>query len=158
MNYSFDASSFIYLWDNYPYENDHFKSLWDAFKKKFKNKTFFISDVALEEVRKKIPNFKETFPEIKAEIKKTIADLDEVQKIKNTLGIEEDEYGKGVGENDLLIIAITKRNKYILVSEEKIQIDLSKTKKQNYKIPAVCKEIAKIECCNIVSLLKEKKI
>ncbi len=54
--------------------------------------------------------------------------------------IEEDNYhGKGVGENDLLIIASAKRNNSILVTNEERQGDATKIKiKAKFKIPAVC--------------------
>jgi predicted nuclease of predicted toxin-antitoxin system len=43
-------------------------------------------------------------------------------------------HGKGVGENDLLIIANAKRQGAVLVTNEAKQADLGKTKSKNYKI------------------------
>ncbi|TXK93597.1 DNA-binding protein, partial [Methylococcaceae bacterium CS5] len=53
--YSFDASSMIHAWDNYPPENKHFDSLWEWFSNKMQSKEFVISKKAFEEVRHKIP-------------------------------------------------------------------------------------------------------
>jgi predicted nucleic acid-binding protein len=44
-----------------------------------------------------------------------------------TLKIEGEAYGKGVGENDLLIIANAKRQGAVLVTNEAKQADLGKT-------------------------------
>ncbi|NYT26888.1 MAG: hypothetical protein H0A76_02615 [Candidatus Thiodubiliella endoseptemdiera] len=47
--------------------------------------------------------------------KKTISDVRSVQKFKTFLGITEDNYhAKGVGENDLFIVASAKNNDMIL--------------------------------------------
>jgi hypothetical protein len=53
--YSFDASSMILAWDNYPPENSHFDSLWQWFSEQIDNKIFSISAKALDEVGHKIP-------------------------------------------------------------------------------------------------------
>jgi hypothetical protein len=71
--------------------------------------------------------------------KKTPEGLKTVQTIKSTLKIDGEAYGKGVGENDLLIIANAKRQGAVLVTNEARQADLSQTQPRNYKIPAVCK-------------------
>lgn len=155
MSYSFDASSVIHLWENYPAQNDHFKSLWESFVENLNNGTFSISDVALKEIKDKIPDFEERVQPKPNPEQKNITDLQIVQDIKDNLGIEEDKYHpKGVNENNLFIIAVTKRNNHILVSEEAVQNNLP-VEKSKYKIPAVCKEIAKIECADIQTLLNK---
>lgn len=53
--YSFDASSMIHAWDNYPPGNPHFNSLWDWFADKVQNKEFVISKNAFGEVSHKVP-------------------------------------------------------------------------------------------------------
>jgi len=77
------------------------------------------------------------------------------QQIKTLLGIVEERYTKGVGENDLLIIAIAKETSTTLVSEEARQNNLPSLK-SNYKIPAVCEmsEVG-VTCISFVELLKQ---
>lgn len=154
--YSFDASSMILAWDNYPPENPHFNSLWQWFSEQIANKTFSISAKALEEVVHKIPECGDWLKGNNIEVHPlTATSLATAQNIKNVLGIVEDNYKKGVGENDLFIISIAKENEKILVSEESRQNNLSLLLKPNYKIPAVCglPEV-NIECVCFVDLLK----
>jgi len=76
------------------------------------------------------------------------------QEIKTLLGIVEEQYTKGVGENDLFIIAMAKETSTILVSEESRQNNLPALK-SNYKIPAVCNmQEVQVECINFLELLK----
>jgi hypothetical protein len=136
--YNFDASSIILLWDNYPVSNKIFKDLWSKFSENVEQEIFVISDIALNEAKHKIDS--EEFNELIKNIKihtKEISDLLEAQNIKNLLAIQEDKYGGGVGENDIFIIAISKRTDAILVNDEKRQNNLPASK-TNYKIPAVC--------------------
>lgn len=153
--YSFDASSMIYAWDNYPPENPHFDSLWDWFSNNVQNREFVISKKAFEEVSHKIPECGEWLKDRNIDIYNlTASSLLEAKKIKGLLGIVEEQYTKGVGENDLLIIAIAQEIGSTLVTEESVQIKLPKLK-SNYKIPAVCKmEEVGIDSCNFLSLLK----
>lgn len=48
--YSFDASSMILAWDNYPIENPHFESLWQWLAEQFESGEFVISKVAFDEL------------------------------------------------------------------------------------------------------------
>ena len=117
--YSFDASSMIHAWDNYPPENPHFDSLWDWFSEQIDNKNFGISGNALDEVSHKIPECGEWLKSKNIGVYPlTATSLRTAQKIKTLLGIYEEGYAKGVGENDLLIISIAKENETTLVSEE----------------------------------------
>ncbi|MBA4155721.1 DUF4411 family protein, partial [Flavobacterium sp.] len=153
--YNFDASSIIHAWDNYPISNPHFKSLWQWFADQISNKQFCISKIALEEVGHKLPecgkwlrnNLIEVYP-------LTPRSILTAQQIKTLLGIVEERYAKGVGENDLFIIAIAKETISTLVSEEARQNKLPSLK-SNYKIPAVCEmpEVA-VTCISFVELLK----
>ena len=154
--YSFDASSIIYAWDNYPPNNQHFDKLWDWVAEEIKNKKFCISKIALDEVSKKTSkcglwlkdNGIEVFP-------LTPSILLRANEIKTLLGVEE-QYGKGVGENDLFIIATSKEIRATLVTEERKQKDLP-AKKPNYKIPAVCgMEDVDVKCFCFLDLLKIK--
>lgn len=54
--YSFDASSMIHAWDNYPIENPLFESLWDWMGEKVQSQEFVISKIAFDEVAHKIPD------------------------------------------------------------------------------------------------------
>lgn len=153
--YSFDASSIILAWDNYPIENPHFESLWQWLAEQFERKEFVISKVAFDEVSHKVPecgewlknNHIEAFP-------LTVDSLSIAQKIKTLLDIEEEKYRGGVGENDLFIIAISKETDATLVSDEKRQIPLPQLK-PNYKIPAVCAmQGVDVECVCFTDLLK----
>jgi len=153
--YSFDASSMIHAWDNYPPANPHFDSLWEWIAEQINDEQFGISKKALEEVSHKIPECGKwlknnnilTFP-------LTASALLTAQRIKKLLGIEEENYTKGVGENDLFIVAIAKETQTTLISEESRQNKLPQLK-SNYKIPAVCnmREV-NVKCISFIELLK----
>lgn len=153
--YSFDASSMVHAWDNYPPENPHFDSLWEWFSKQIDKKSFGISSKALEEINHKIPECGKWLKSKNIEVYPlTATSLSTAQEIKTLLDISEEGYTKGVGENDLLIISIAKENKTTLVSEESRQNNLPALK-SNYKIPAVCNlpEVS-IRCVSFLDLLK----
>lgn len=156
MLYSFDASTIIHFYDNYPKDNPNLILLWEWFEEKMTNQEFVISKRAFDEVKHKTsPEFFEWFKGITV-INDTIADLSEAQMIKNLLEIDEDDFGKGVGENDIFIISIAKRINSILVSEEKRQPNLGRISKSSYKIPAVCKlSNVDIGCINFTDLLRK---
>jgi len=50
---AFDASSMIHAWDNYPIEN--FSPLWDWLASEIVSRKIVISQIAYEEVDRKIP-------------------------------------------------------------------------------------------------------
>ena len=153
--YSFDASSIIHAWDNYPPENSHFDSLWRWLSDEVKNNQFYISEKALNEVCHKIPECGKWLKNNNiATHSLTPTCLSTAQKIKTLLGIVEDQYTKGVGENDLFIIAIAKETNTTLITEESRQNKLPALK-SNYKIPAVCDmpEVG-VDCINFLKLLK----
>ena len=132
----FDASSMIYAWDNYPVAQ--FPGLWAWMADRVANGVIWMSEVAVEEVGHKTP---ECVAWLKAvglqKMPVTDAILQEAFRMKNLLEIEEDQYGGGVDENDLIIIATAKLNGCELVTDEAFQAALPK-RKQNYKIPAAC--------------------
>jgi hypothetical protein len=116
--------------------------------------------VAFDEVKNKTPecavwlkdNQIEQFPVTNAIIQKALV-------IKNLLGIVEDSYhSKGVGENDILIIATANVNNLALVSDEGRQKNppdiLSKS-----KIPLVCsmKAIA-VPCISFIEFIKQSGV
>lgn len=164
--YSFDASAIVDLWDNYPIQNPHFKPVWDWFNIQVEQKNFVISEIALKEVKRKVlfDKITDKIPESSFFIRildgikvygKVTDDLNAVQQIKALLGIQEDNYGVGVGENDLFIIANAKRNEHILVSNETRQPNPQNIKnKTKYKIPVVCNlNEVNVENINLAELL-----
>lgn len=168
--YNFDASAVIDLWDNYPIQNPVFKDLWDKFTENVENEIFVISDIAIKEVTSEIVYEKITkdmprsvdFIKILSTIsvfEKEPIDLTTAQDIKDLLEIDEDNYHKnGVGENDVLIIAITRRTQAILVSNESRQPNLP-IDKSRYKIPAVCNlPEVKIRNINLTELLRQPNL
>ncbi len=132
----FDASSMIYAWDNYPVAQ--FPGLWTWMADRVANGVIRMSEVAVEEVDHKAP---ECVTWLKtAGLQKmpvTEAILREAFRMKSLLEIEEDRYGSGVDENDLIIIATAKLNGCELVTDEAFQPSPNK-QKRNWKIPAVC--------------------
>ncbi|GFO73726.1 toxin [Bathymodiolus japonicus methanotrophic gill symbiont] len=153
--YIFDASSMIHAWDNYPPENKHFYSLWEWFSNKMQSKEFVISKKAFEEVSHKIPECGTWLQDNNIKIYYlTSESLLIASDIKELLGIIEEKYTKGVGENDLFIIAIAQELGTTLVTEEGRQSVLPELK-SNYKIPAVCNMASVgVANCNFLNLLK----
>ena len=150
----FDASSIIHAWDNYPPEL--FPPLWDWLGREIADGNLAIPDVALEEVAKKAPecaawlkgNDITVFP-LTSEV------LAESLRIKHLLGIEEDQYNaKGVGENDIFIIATASVNGLTLVSDEGRQFKKPDILAK-YKIPAVCElRDVGVSCINFLQLIR----
>jgi len=153
--YSFDASSMIHAWDNYPPANPHFDSLWEWFSEEIDNKSFGISVKAMDEVKHKIPECGDWLKIKNIEVYPlTPSSLAIAQNIKTLLGIVEDQYTKGIGEIDLLIISIAKENGTTLVSDESRQHKLPNLK-SNYKIPAVCDMLeVNVQCISFLELLR----
>lgn len=154
--YSFDASSMIHAWDNYPIENLHFNALWEWFATQINEKNFVFSQIAFVEISNKIPECGEWLKSHHAEIHPLSPDaIFQAQAIKILLEIEEEAYTKGVGENDLFIISTAKIYNSTLITEESRQFILP-PKKSNYKIPAVC-ALAEVNvpCISFINLLKE---
>jgi predicted nucleic acid-binding protein len=149
----FDASSMIYAWDNYPILQ--FPGLWEWMATQIDEKRLVMPSVAVEEVVNKAPDCGEWLK--KNDIKQlaiTNAIVQDSMRIKKLLGIEGDNYhSKGVGENDIFIIATAHNHKADLVSNEgrqKLPDILSKS-----KIPTVCamKEVA-VHCINFIEFIK----
>lgn len=151
----FDASSMIYAWDNYPIRQ--FPGLWEWMSAQIKANRLAMPSVAFEEVENKTPECAIWLRDNGIEqVEINNAVLNEAMRIKKLIGIVDDKYhSKGVGENDLLIIATASTNyKAELISDEERQTTLPKdpTKK---KIPAVCfmKEVA-VPCLNFLEYIK----
>ena len=154
--YSFDASSMIHAWDNYPPENQHFDALWEWIAEEIRNKKFCISEKALDEVDSKILECGAWLKAKDIQIYSLTPPISSrANEIKALLGIKESQYQKGVGEKDLLIIATSKEIGATLVSEESRQKQLP-VPKPNYKIPAVCGLPAvNVKCVRFIDLLKK---
>lgn len=150
----FDASSMIYAWDNYPIEQ--FPGLWEWIASQIEENELMMSVVALEEVSHKLPecsrwlmgNNLHTF-QVTSEI------LRLAMQIKGELGIVGDNYHpKGVGENDLLIVATACNQGAELVSDEEKQTTLPQLPCKR-KIPAVCvMPIASVSCINFIGYIR----
>lgn len=149
----FDASSIIYAWDNYPI--DQFPGLWEWIANQVESQRLVMPSVAFEEVKGKTFNCAEWLKKYNIrllEIDNTI--VQEALHIKKLLGIVGDDYHpKGVGENDLFIIATAKVYGVDLVSNEgRQQLPNIPAKR---KIPTVCsmQEVA-VHCINFIEYIK----
>ncbi len=132
----FDTSSIIYAWDNYPIQQ--FPGLWDWITERINDSTIMMPSVALGEVRDNSPECWQWLRNADLqthEINNAI--LQESLRIKEILGIVDDNYGGGVGENDILIIATASNAGKELVTNEAWQANLP-LNRLKYKIPAVC--------------------
>lgn len=151
----FDASSIIHAWDNYPIEQ--FPKLWNWLAIEIQSNRLCIANVAFNEVKNKSPDCSEWLKK-EAEIKRIAESNDILQcalQIQSLLRIQNDRYGGGVGENDILIIATAKVEGMDLISDEKLQIKLPQ-KLTNYKIPAVCQmQDVSVVCIKFLELLKQ---
>lgn len=149
----FDASSMIYAWDNYPIRQ--FPGLWEWMATQIDEKRLVIPSVAFEEVVKKTPDCGKwlDITDIKQlEITNTI--MQDAMRIKKLLGIKGDNYHpKGVGENDIFIIATASVHRAELVSNEGRQKTPDILAKK--KIPVVCsmKEVD-VLCINFLEFIK----
>jgi hypothetical protein len=152
-----DASSIIYAWDNYPI--GQFPGLWEWLSKEIAGRRLVIASVALEEVAHKTPEcseWLETCGVKRLEITNSV--LQDAQRIKALLGIVGDDYHpKGVGENDILIIAIAREQSAELVSDEERQTNVPRLPAKK-KIPAVCgmAEVG-VQCINFIEYIKRSQ-
>ncbi len=125
---AFDTSTIIYAWDNYPPEQ--FPGLWRWMAKKVESGEFVMLDVAFLEFKKKSLDLKEWLEDHKLrKFEITDATIQNALMIKTLLGTENDKYGVGVGENDILIIASAKEHHIELVTNESLQNKLPKEKR-----------------------------
>lgn len=155
--YMFDASSVIHGWENYPIEN--FPGFWEWFALQTTTARFTMSEVAYEEALQKNPDcgvwLKDTGKIETSPLSNSI--LQSASHIKNLLNIQNDAYHpRGVGENDLFIVATAKQENLALVSEEATQLILPRTLSQ-YKIPAVCSlPDVNLRCLKLIELIKNE--
>ncbi len=150
----FDASSMIYAWDNYPMRQ--FPGLWEWLAAQIGEDSLVMPKVAFEEVKHKTPECAEWLKDNEIHLLDISNEiLREAMRIKKVVGIVDDNYNsKGVGENDLLIIATAKVHVGQLVSDEKRQMK-QPDNPINRKIPAVCDmgEVC-VPCINFIEFFK----
>lgn len=150
----FDASSMIYAWDNYPLRQ--FPRLWKWIAEQIEQNMLVMPHVAFEEVANKTPDCGDWLKENnleQLEISNVI--IQGAMRIKDLLDIVDDNYHpKGVGENDIFIIATAQEQGAELVSDEERQPTLPNIPSKR-KIPAVCalREIA-VPCINFIEYIK----
>jgi predicted nucleic acid-binding protein len=150
----FDASSMIYAWDNYPVRQ--FPPLWEWMASQIEAKQLVMPSVAFEEVQHKTPDCGEWLKDNNLEqLAISNAILQDARRIKGLLGIVDDNYHpKGVGENDILIIATARQHGAELVSDEERQTNLPQVSSKR-KIPAVCvMQTVSVSCINFIEYIK----
>ena len=147
-----DTSSIVHAWDSYPIEI--FPRLWEWIEDEVRNGELLFCRTAMDEILKVSPDCGKWLGTVPATI--TPIENNAVQKatqLKNSLGITDDKYHpKGVGENDLLIIASAFCSTAELISDEEKQITLPINIKK-YKIPAVC-QLTAHSCINFLQYIK----
>jgi predicted nucleic acid-binding protein len=152
-----DASSIIHAWDNYPIEQ--FPPLWSWLGEQVNSGQLTIPVTALDEVTAKTPECATWLKNNGIEVLQiTDAILTDALRIRNLLGIVDDQYGSGVGENDLFIIATARAHGVALVTDEARQPILPNARR-NYRIPAVCvmPQVA-TKSMSFVEFIKDSKI
>jgi len=150
----FDASSMIYAWDNYPI--GQFPPLWEWMASQIEAKELVMSSVAFDEVNHKTPDCGVWLKDNNLEqLAISNAIVQEAKRIKGLLGIVDDNYhAKGVGENDILIIATARLHGAELVSDEERQTTLPRILSKR-KIPAVCDMTGvSVPCINFIEYIK----
>lgn len=149
----FDASSMIHAWDTYPH--GQFPGLWDWMADRVARGLIQMSEVAVDEVGHKVPECVTWLKDAglqKLPVSEAI--LLEAMRLKGLLEIDGEQYGSGVDENDLIIIATAKLHGCELVTNEAFQAALNK-QKRNWKIPAVCNmETVGVEWIDFLDYLK----
>ena len=152
----FDASSIIYAWDNYPVVQ--FPGLWDWIGDQIHRNLIQLPSVAFAEVEHPAPDCAAWLDASGlSRIAMTNEILLDALRIKTVLGIVDDKYGGGVGENDLFIISTARAYRTTLVSDERTQPGLPKLM-SNYKIPAVCamRDVG-VECISFLDFIKRSE-
>lgn len=154
----FDASSMIYAWDNYP--ERQFPGLWEWMANQIEEKKLVMPRVAFDEVAHKTPDCGQWLKDHNIDLLEiSNAILQDAMRIKSLLGVVDDNYHpKGVGENDLLIIASARKHAADLVSDEERQPTPPQEPKKR-KIPAVCamNEVA-VVCVNFIEYIKQSDV
>lgn len=152
-----DASSIIYAWDNYP--PAIFPPLWAWMGQCMREGGLMIPAVAFEEVQRKTPECAGwMLDQPVTRLPMTDAILLDAFRIKGLIGVVGDRYHpKGVGENDLLIIATARAHQATLVTDEERQLNPPKEPRR-VKIPAVCARLdVAVPCENYLEFIKQTR-
>jgi hypothetical protein len=149
-----DSSSLLHGWDDYPISN--FPRLWEWMASEVAMRSILVPRVVLEEIERICQDCRQWVGEVDGftaiEIDNSI--VSEAIAIASWLGVDNDQYGSGVGANDILIIATAKSLGCPLVSNEAKQLNLPNSRKK-YKIPAVCAaSIVGIDCISFADLIR----
>jgi len=150
----FDASSIIYAWDNYPI--GQFPPLWDWLADQVDTGEIVVPRVALTEVAGISPDCHAWLTGNQLQVIEVSNDIaNEASRIKTTIGVVNDNYHpKGVGENDILIVATAMELDVDLVSDEGRQNKVPQEPRKR-KIPSVCDiQSVGVHCINFVDYLK----
>jgi len=152
-----DASSIVYGWDNYPI--DQFPAFWVWMEGEIASGNLQLSTVAFDEVNGVSPDCAEWLRCVGVQrLPVTNEILMLANSIKSIVGVVGDGYHpKGVGENDLIIIATAMELGVELVSDEARQKSQPKERRK-MRIPAVCglPEVS-VDCINFVEYIKQSK-
>jgi predicted nucleic acid-binding protein len=150
----FDASSMINAWDFYPIHP--FPALWDWIADEICTQDLVMPTVAFLEVKKKTPECAKWLKDNNVVLlEPDEAIIGEALRIKRLLGVANDKYHpKGVGENDLIIIATARVHNGELVSDERRQTIVPQEASKR-KIPAVCalSEVS-VPCISFIEFIK----
>lgn len=115
------------------------QKFWEWIDAQIRAGSCAVSQVALDEVSHK---YEECAKWLRDKGIRQIGLTDEIlrlaNEIKTLLEIEEEAYGAGVDENDLMIIAAASIEADVVLTQESRQAFDPNRKKKNYKIPAVC--------------------
>ena len=118
-------------------------------------KQLVMLSVAFEEVQNKTPDCGDWLKDNNLQqLAVSNAILQDAKRIMGLLGIANDKYTTGVGENDILIISAARLRGAELVSDEARQPILPKIS-SNRKIPAVCTmPTVSVSCINFIEYIK----
>lgn len=147
----------IHAWDNYPPEQ--FPGVWEWLAVQVESQRLVMPRVAFNEMQKKSADcctWLKFHKIILIEVDNQIIQV--ALRIKSLLGIVGDQYHKkGVGENDIFIIATARTLAVTLVSNEGRQLKKPDVpSKQN--IPAVCGLLqVAVECINFLEYIKASR-
>lgn len=144
----------IYAWDNYPIRQ--FPGMWEWMALQIQEKKLAMPRIAFEEVAKITPDCSAWLKDKNLEqLPASNEIVHQALRIKGLLGIVDDNYHpRGVGENDIIIIATAIKYRAELISDEARQ---SSPPKERYKckIPAVCgRKDVNVPCTNFIDYIK----
>lgn len=159
--YCLDANAFIQPWEQI-YPKDVFSSLWKQIIK-HKEQIIIIKNI-FNEIDPLNKRLKEADPIKKKALRSWLENnqfspVTVPKDVQNSSLLLERKYQtrlkltKGADQNDITLIAYTKKYEKTLVTLEKYQNDIPKYK-YKYKIPLIC-EKENVKCINYVQFLRE---